>query len=242
VAWKRRRNAIGLAALAATVVLGAIAWAAPSQTLNGSVSPNNPGTKKKPTNVDVAVSMTTSTSPPSDPLPTTTKFQLFLPKEVVSFGHKFRYCFSTDVPTDCPNGSRVGQGSGSVVVGATPVNVTLTVYNGRRGKSWLLRMQAGSPFAFDEVIRGNLTLFGRRGYGHKLVFTVPEKLQAMKLKELNLDVGASIRSGSAGARGGAVVPFLGLGPCRDGELSFKTIHTYAKNPTEAKATATDNCG
>lgn len=218
------------------VVTGAVAAAAlakPIQEIDAAVTPAKGGTKKKPKNVRARIVLTVRTDTAGEAEPTTTKAEVLLPSEFILGGAAFASCKKSILDdqndaTKCPSKSKVGTGSAvfKTAFGSQPVKVTM--YNGPKGKSLLMHLAGTSPTPIDQALEGKLSKAGEAGFGMKLVTNIPEELQQAALTNLVLNIkGTFLPKRKKGAtRAPPPIPYIGLGPCIDKELSFKVVSTY----------------
>jgi hypothetical protein len=123
------------------------------------------------------------------------------------------------------------------------VPVDLTIYNGPKGKSWLIRFQSDSPFSLDLAMQGKLTKVSQPGYGQKMTVDVPQEFEnSARLKTLQFQVQKTVRKRIRQTNRFRTIPYIGIGPCPDGELSFQSVHYFYLAIQPVTATDTDNCG
>lgn len=100
----------------------------------------------------------------------------------------------------CPKGSKIGTGTGLGTVGDGPnaaqEPITVTLYNGPKGKSIVFRIQGDAPAVIDVPFDAPLKTLSGGAYNFELTVNVPEILQRVaglpiSLKTFNVKVGAS---------------------------------------------------
>jgi hypothetical protein len=100
----------------------------------------------------------------------------------------------------CPKGSKIGSGTALGAVGdepnATEEPITVTLYNGPKGKSITFRIQGEKPAVIDVPFDAPLKTLSGGAYNYELTVAVPDILQRIaglpiSLKYFNVKVGAS---------------------------------------------------
>ncbi|HYH59146.1 MAG TPA: hypothetical protein VD790_07980 [Thermoleophilaceae bacterium] len=225
-----RRLAL-VVSLTVALLVTAVAVAEPVHMLDADVTPAKPGTKKNPTNVELALSLRTANDRAGEAPPVTTRIELFLPSELVLGAKSFRGCKPAVLndgndATRCKSKSLVGNGratfAGQTPVGPMEQDAEVTVYNGPSGRSIVFHFRSTGALPIDRAVAGRLAKARGNGYGRKIVIRIPEELrgaggQQIGLAELHAEVKASRK------RRGKTVPYIGLGRCRQGELSFRSV-------------------
>ena len=241
----RRRAPFAVLVVAATVALVATAFAKPVSELNARVTPSKGGTKKRPKNARLSITVANRTDTAGEQPPTTTKLQVFLPSEFVFGGAAFASCTFANAnnSTDkCSAKARTGRGRAVFTAGSFTEQTLVTVYNGPKGKSLILRLdsQSTAPIPFHQALEGKLVKAGQAGFGQKLVIAVPEELQEagglrISMTDLQLLVSRTVKKRRR------TIPYIGLGPCRDELLAFKTITSYRGDSEPRIATDDVHC-
>jgi hypothetical protein len=233
---------LALAAVAAASV-GAVAVAVPAfavdadQGLSVAVSPSKAGTKKKPKAVKVKV--TTTTTPQNGASNFSTRQAVIhFDKNLVFNGAKFKSCTFDQLQAaeaNCPKGSKVGSGSAVGQAFGQKVNLTVTAFNGPKGKSLLLHVVGSGVASIDSVM--NAKLKSDKGkYGKKLVVPIPDNLQ-QPIKGVYATLLSFITKVGATSKG---VPYVGLTGCSGGKLNFAGDFTFTDGDMKS-ATATAPC-
>jgi hypothetical protein len=100
----------------------------------------------------------------------------------------------------CPKGSQIGTGTGLGTVGDGPdaaqEPITVTLYNGPKGKSIVFRIKGEQPAVIDVPFDAPLKTLSGGTYNYQLTVNVPEILQRVaglpiSLKTFNVKVGAT---------------------------------------------------
>jgi hypothetical protein len=229
-------------ALLATTLVAAVGMTSPALAVNAdqgldiSISPTKAGTKKKPANVKLKV--TTTTTPKDATAFATRQAVIHFDKNLVFNPGKFKACTAATVQSNessCPSGSKVGSGSAvGTAIGQTS-NLTVSAYNGSGGKL-LLHVTAATPLQIDSVITASLkTDTGK--YGKKLVVPIPDNLQ-QPVPGVFATLKQFITTVKATSKG---VPYVGLAGCPSSKkLSFKGDFTFTDG-TSLSATDTVAC-
>ena len=229
-------------ALLATTVVAAVGMTSPALAVNAdqgldiSISPTKAGTKKKPANVKLKV--TTTTTPKDATAFATRQAVIHFDKNLVFNPSKFKTCTAATVQSNqssCPSGSKVGSGSAvGTAIGQTS-NLTVSAYNGSNGKL-LLHVTAATPLQIDSVITASLKSDTGK-YGKKLVVPIPDNLQ-QPVPGVFATLKQFITTVKATSKG---VPYVGLVGCPSSKkLSFKGDFTFTDG-TSLSATDTVAC-
>lgn len=209
------------------------------QGVSIKLSSNKAGTAKKPRNVGKLTVVTTTTPTAAEAGKFATKTAtIFFDKNFVFNPKAFKTCSPSQVTSDaskCPKGSKIGTGSASAIVGAspTPLGLTVTPYNGPNGSLSLLVRAPGT--AINGALVGKLKNAGG-GYGKKLVVTIPSGLQQVApgvfatLTRFTTNVGG-VSNGK---------PYVALKGCTGGKLKIKGVFNFTDG-TSKTATASTRC-
>jgi hypothetical protein len=228
--------ALGVLALGVT----ATAYAVDAQEgLSVSLQSNKAGTKKKPRSVGkFTVTTTTTPAPGTTPNYATTTAVIHFDKNIVFQGAKFPACTLTQAQQHSAkcNAAKVGSGTAKAVVAALGLNPTLTVtaYNGPRGKSFWLRAQEQS-LNIDAILQGTLAK-DKGKFGSKLIVKIPQNLQQPVpnvYSTLTLFLTTINRTYKH-------VPYIGLTGCTGGKLNFGGDFTFTDGSV-LHATSTAKC-
>jgi len=233
-----RRVAFLATALAAVVAVGVAQAVDVDQGIIVKVSPSKKGTKKKPRNIKLSVETTTKPKDPNAPAFATTRAIIHFDKNLVFGGSKFKSCTKAQVQSNeanCPKGSKVGKGTATGVALGQTTNLTITAFNGPKGKKIELHVVAAFP-QIDSVIEA--TIKNDTGaYGKKLVVPIPANLQ-----QPIPNVYATLTDFTTIVKGTAKgTPYVGLIGCpKDKKLRFAGDFDYSDG-TSAKAATTVAC-
>lgn len=182
MSFPRWRTLAGVS-LAVLGVTATTAQAAPTdmvQELKVTIRPGKAGTKKKPKNTAIGV---TINSPTSDPA--ATEFvDVFFSKGLQFNNRLFPTCSRATIERarsidSCPKGSIVGRGraraTGFVGGNKVPEELTVTAVNSQNN-TLLLFVKGTTPLQIAAPLAGKLVKAGGP-YGHKLAVTIPESLR-----------------------------------------------------------------
>ena len=172
-------------------VAATTAFALSNNTVNYTVKATKKGKPSKahpaPLSYEGILDVGTSDGKQPNVAPTT---KLYFPKQVVNSAKYFPACDGSKldgqatVPASCKR-AVIGRGTARASGGApgqptnpaTTENLTVTAYNGKRGKQLLLVVNGSSPLQIqNRVITGKLGP-GSGKFGYTVTFTVPADLQ-----------------------------------------------------------------
>jgi hypothetical protein len=230
---------VALLATTAVAALGITspAWAVNAdQGLSVTLSPTKAGTAKKPANVNIKV--TTTTTPHDATAFATTKAVIHFDKNLVFNPKKFKTCAASVIQANeanCPKGSQVGKGDAiGSAIGQTS-NLTVSAFNGPSGK-FMLHVVASTPLQIDGVIQASLSKDTGK-FGYKLIVPIPDNLQ-QPVPGVFATLQRFFTSVKATNKG---IPYVGLKGCPSTKkLSFKGDFTYTDG-TSLSATSTAAC-
>ncbi len=176
--------AAGAAAMvvAATVpALGADKIGASKGTkLTAGATPTKSGTKRKPRFVKIHTVFQTPGPAAGQPGFATKRTIVHLPKGLRFRGNRFTSCteaiLNSQGPNGCKSSSKVGTGKAQGLALGQVENLTVTAFNGPKGKTLLLYVQGGAPLAINSTIVGKLKS-DKGKYGYKLDVAIPSNLQ-----------------------------------------------------------------
>ena len=167
---------VALVALAVSAVAVAQTYPAPAVTLKGLITPAKAGTKKKPKNVKLRLTVTVA----KEARATAERLTFLLPRNLAVSAKNFPYCPATEIAAEgsagCPAGSKVGTGTANAAFGPnlTPINFKVTLYAASTNELTVYLEAVGLPI--KRAIRGLITNAGTP-YGKKLTIDIPEDLQ-----------------------------------------------------------------
>jgi hypothetical protein len=182
------KKVLTLSAAAALVAAVAVPVAIAASTtgtshgtvLTASASPSKSGTKRKPKAVKIHTLFTSQPPAQGQPAYATTRTIVHLPKGLIFNGAKFKECSADTLnasgPTACPTASKVGSGSAQGNALGQTENLTVTAFNGAKGKQLLLYVQGSSPLSINSTIVGTVKKDTGK-YGYKLDVAIPANLQ-----------------------------------------------------------------
>jgi hypothetical protein len=228
-----------VAAITAVLAVAAVASAIQgTQGIKVTATNKKAGTKAKPKSLGKFVVTTITTPAPNEPPFATSLAVISFDKNIVFGGSKFKECKDSTgatIDTSCKS-AKVGGGSAKGVALGQVENLTVTAYNGPKGKSIYLHVRGTAPLDINSVIVG--TLKNATGaYGKKLNVPIPANLQ-----QPLAGVFATLTSFSTSVGGTSKgTPFVGLKGCpKDKKLKFKGDFTYTDG-TKKSATTTLPC-
>lgn len=208
-----KRHGRALVAATATALLLATAPAAMGQpnSLNGSINPDK-GPIGSPIRLTIGFRLDAD---PGKEAGTLTKVDLFFPPNARTNGALFPSCSPDTINArrsfaGCPKGSKIGTGRIKADVPAADVfNVpaTMTIFNGRGGKSVTIHIYAENPVLISEAFTAPLQKTSGR-FGYHLTAPIPYTLQEIndgwftQVRSLTSTINASI------TRGGRRIPYI----------------------------------
>ena len=157
----------------------------------------------KTTSATLAVNLT-FTGPSGEQAATLTKAVLKFTYGARLNGKYFKSCSADQIRNHqpCPAGSKIGTGTGLGTVGSGPnaaeEPITITMYNGPKGKSITFRILGKQPAVIDVPFDAPLQTFSGGAYNYGLTVAVPDILQRVaglpiSLKFFNVKVGGTTK-------------------------------------------------
>jgi hypothetical protein len=236
----RKYLIVAMAALF-TVALTTSAFAQAPATMDVKVTPSKAGTKKKPKDTVVDLSITNG-----DFTQTASRLEIWLPKNVRINTKGFKRCSVATLangPSACPKGSKVGSGTADaragVNVSPTPPVLAFVVnafVTGKNSIAFHLQQQGGSIAA---VAPAKITKASGK-YGQKLDVSIPEEPAQQYpaglyngLEKLQTKLGSK-------KKGKSIIESVG---CASRKHPYKAAITFVNNPVppkQAKVEATAN--
>jgi hypothetical protein len=225
--------------LAVALSAGLAQAVTPDQTMTIKTSPTKAGTKKKPRNVTLDVT-TTTTPKANEPAFAVARAQISFDKNLVFNAKKFPSCAQDKVEdpagAKCPAGSKIGGGSAKALVGGPGgqnADLSVTAYNGPGGDTLYLLVK-NQAFNVNKALVGTLRK-GSGKYGKKLDVVIPGPLQqvaglSITLTEFKVKVKAT-RKG---------VPYVGLAGCTGRKLNYTGAFFYSDGSAK-RVDATSKC-
>src|SRR5262249_19141974 len=151
------------------VAVGMASAVDPEQGISIKLKPTKAGTTKKPAKETLTVETTTKPGP-NDGAFATQLAVIHFAKGLVFGGATFPSCTGAQVQQDytqCPKGSQVGSGKATGVALGQTENLTVTAFNGPKGKAIELYVQGSAPLQIQNNIEGTLKKDTGK-YGYKL--------------------------------------------------------------------------
>jgi hypothetical protein len=173
----------------------------------------------------------------TDPPFSTRRAVIFLDRRIAFGGRFLPGCTAPRVLQNlCARDTRVGSGTAKAIAAGLDEFLTVTVYNGRDGRTLLLRVKAERPVPIDEVIVGTLSKTRVPGYGSKLTLVIPQGLQqpAPGAFATLLDFKVTVKGGRASR------PLLGVRDCPRAGLRFSGTFSFT-DATFQRASRTARC-
>ena len=169
--------ALAVSVMAAVAATAVAQYPLPVLTFDAGVTPTAAGTKKKPKNSKIRLSLTV----PKESRATADQIVFNLPAHVRVSGKGFPFCPSTELdstkdPNKCPKGSKVGQGTASAAFGPnlTPINFNVTLFAGASSELGVWLQATNLPI--QKALRGVISRAGTP-YFQKLTIDIPPELQ-----------------------------------------------------------------
>jgi hypothetical protein len=226
-----------VAALAATAAIGAGTAAAQSSgtaTLTAKLKPANAGTVKKPQNVSLRTTISTTVDDH-----TVGRIEIQMPKTFVLSSKGFKTCSVAKIGssggTACPKGSKIGGGTANAVAGIgqpAKLNVDFKVTGFVSGKDKLaFLLQAQGALKNQYVSPAKVV---KTSKGPKLVVTVPKDAQQpvtglyASLKKLDTTLGAKVGTHK----------LISTTGCKSGKAPISAKLVYAVNPKSTAGSIT----
>lgn len=182
---KKTLIAACVAALALVVAAVAMAASTHSQTYDATVSPSKSGTAKKPKPITLGVHLQAHTTDGSVP-PASKHVVTYFGRGIVLNGAPFKSCTLDTLndpnkgPSACPSDSKVGGGTATAHLGNDPggpnESITVTIFNGPKGKSVLFHLKGTTPVAVNAAFAGKIIKIRSGTFGYKLDVTIPKSL------------------------------------------------------------------
>jgi hypothetical protein len=211
-------------AVLGTAALGVAVVAAPSGaqeqppvttvTAEAKVSPDKPGTKKKPRGVKLKVDVHWDT-PGDVEKPVVQRATVLFPKGSKYNGGKFPKCSANTMSrrglNGCPKGSIMGKGSAVAYADTVMTYPKITVVNGGKSTVYLWTVMT-NPARVQAPVPGKITKQSGK-WAYKLELTVPQSLQIVAgvpiaLKDFTVTAGKKDWLATTGCPGGKW-PFQG---------------------------------
>jgi hypothetical protein len=171
----RKYLVVALAAML-SIALASVAFAAnAAPDVSAKLTPKNAGTKKKPTNSKLTLSVKNNQTDA-----TVDTITVNVGKQVKLSGKGFKYCtantLNTQGKTACPSGSKAGNGTASAVVGPgkAPLNFSVDAYVGSKSSIIFYVQQVGGTVR--KALVGKVSKASGK-FGSKITIKIDEDLQ-----------------------------------------------------------------
>jgi hypothetical protein len=241
----RRLFVVLAAGVLVCAVAATAAYALTNNTVKYGVTLKSKGKPKKgkavPTSYRGVLDVATDNGTQPNVAPTT---KIYFAKQLVQNAKYFPKCDpkkldgQTTVPASCKK-AVVGKGTatasggapGGAINPATTESLTVTAYNGLKGKQLLLAVNGSSPLVIsNRVIVGTLGK-GSGPYGYTITFAVPADLQfqlGLQVALTHFDVTTSAKTITAKIKGKKKkVSYLSLASCpKSHKLPVKTVVNF----------------
>jgi hypothetical protein len=172
-----------------------------------------------------------------DPSFATRSAVIHLDKNVVLNAAKFPSCTESQVRAGgaaCAK-AKVGSGKATGLALGLEENLTVTAYNGPKGKTLLLHVKGQAPLDIDAVIVAQLEP-DSGAFGRKLVISIPANLQ-QPLTGAYATLTSFLTKVGGSAKG---APYVALKGCSAGKLHFKGEFVFTDGSTQSP-TSTAAC-
>jgi len=236
------------AALALTVATVALADGVVTQTIQAGVSPSKAGTLKKPKPITLKLHLSTTTSDGTKP-PAANHVVIYMARGLTFNGAHFKSCSlatlndSNQGPSSCPSGSKIGGGTATGNIGqGSDEQLTVTIFNGPKGKSTEIYLHGTSPAAIDAAFESKLKPIRGGPYGYQLISDIPQNLYEpvpglfTPLTDFNVSIKAITRV--KGVQYGVVST---VSCPKSHKLPFKGTWNYANAPQQDNAQTVVSC-
>ena len=251
-----RKTLVAVVAALTALVVASVAYAqypAPAPDLTVKTSPTKAGTKKKPRSVTLNLKVVNNVESKT----TMDTLDVYLPKKFKVSGKGFKACKYEALAANgldaCPKGSKAGSGSANAILGPynanpAPLKFKVTAFVG--GKKQILFDLQQTNGSVHTALKG-VVKKARGKYGSRLSIKVPDgkgeyaafpniQQPAPGVYSALVDLQATI-----GLKKGKRALIASTG-CKGKKNHFKSVLTYADNPTPpaartAEDTATTRC-
>jgi hypothetical protein len=233
----RKKLALALSgALILALGVAGVAQAVNSkQTVAVKLAHNKAGTAAKPKSVgDLTVDLKVAVDPSDQPFATSSTV-IHFDKNLVFNTAKFPSCTEAQARTGAAACTKAKIGSGKAVGLALgqQENLTITAYNGPKGKSILLHVVGTQPLDINTVIVGQLKPDSGK-YGRKLVVAIPSNLQ-QPLAGVFATLTSFVTKVGGTTNG---TPYVALKGCSGGKLQFKGDFVFTDGSKQSPTSTT----
>jgi hypothetical protein len=205
------------------------------QTVAVKLAHNKAGTAAKPKSVgDLTVDLKVAVDPSDQPFATSSTV-IHFDKNLVFNTAKFPSCTEAQARTGAAACTKAKVGSGKAVGLALgqQENLTITAYNGPKGKSILLHVVGTQPLDINTVIVGQLKTDSGK-FGRKLVVAIPSNLQ-QPLAGVFATLTSFVTKVGGSAKG---TPYVALKGCSGGKLQFKGDFVFTDGSKQSPTSTT----
>jgi hypothetical protein len=222
----RKYLIVALAAVLSIAVASVALAANAAPDVKAKLTPANAGTKTKPTNSTLKLSVTNNQTDA-----TVDTITVNIGKQVKLSGKGFKYCTATTLNTQgktaCPSGSKAGSGTANAVVGPghAPLKFTVDAYVGSKNTIIFYTQQVGGTVR--KALTGKVSKASGK-YGSKIVIKIDEDLQqpAPGVYSSLVDLNTTIK-----AKRGKNFLVSSNGCPKDKKHRFGVKFGFAPNPT-----------
>jgi hypothetical protein len=202
-------------------------------TAKAKVTPDKPGTKKKPRGVKLKVDVHWET-PGDVEKPVVQRATVMFPKGSLYNGAKFPKCSANTMSrkgiNGCPKGSIMGKGSGVAFADTVLTYPKITVVNGGKSSVFLWTVMT-NPARVQAPVPGKITKASGK-WAYKLELTVPQSLQIVA----GVPIALRDFTVTAGKK-----DWLATTGCPEGEWPFEG-ETFFDNGSSGKFASSVDCG
>jgi hypothetical protein len=233
----RKKLALALSgALILALGTAGIAQAVTSQqSVSVKLAQSKAGTAAKPKSVGaLTVDLKVAVNPADAPFATQSTV-IHFDKGLVFNSAKFPSCTEAQARTGAAACTKAKVGSGKAVGLALgqQENLTITAYNGPKGKSILLHVVGTQPLDINTVIVGQLKP-DSGAFGRKLVVAIPSNLQ-QPLAGVFATLTSFVTKVGGSAKG---TPYVALKSCSGGKLHFKGDFVFTDGSKQSPSSTT----
>jgi hypothetical protein len=205
------------------------------QTVAVKLAHNKAGTAAKPKSVgDLTVDLKVAVDPSDQPFATSSTV-IHFDKNLVFNTAKFPSCTEAQARTGAAacTKAKIGSGKALGLALGQQENLTITAYNGPKGKSILLHVVGTQPLDINTVIVGQLKPDSGK-FGRKLVVAIPSNLQ-QPLAGVFATLTSFVTKVGGSAKG---TPYVALKGCSGGKLQFKGDFVFTDGSKQSPTSTT----
>jgi hypothetical protein len=205
------------------------------QSVSVKLAHNKAGTAAKPKSVgDLTVDLKVAVDPSDQPFATSSTV-IHFDKGLVFNSAKFPSCTEAQARTGAAacTKAKIGSGKALGLALGQQENLTITAYNGPKGKSILLHVVGTQPLDINTVIVGQLKP-DSGAFGRKLVVAIPSNLQ-QPLAGVFATLTSFVTKVGGSAKG---TPYVALKSCSGGKLHFKGDFVFTDGSKQSPTSTT----